>query len=172
MKVRIGNDICLHVSLLGSNMNDYVNIKSIKAYIINTTKQNDIDEQHRYDTIKYRNDIEERAGVVRYISRFPAEPFHKAYHGTPYDLCHSGHPTYHVHPVCCVAPYIGFGVHPHTFDPFHNHLYAFDDMKDLHDGMIANERNYKIMYDKCEYEAEVRSTEQKNKVLVYFPAEQ
>lgn len=171
MKVRIGNDICLHVSLLGDNTTDYVNIKTIRAYLINTSRQKEIDEEHRIDTIQYRDDIERRNGTVKYISRFPAEPFHHAYHGTPYDLCHSGHPTYHVHPIYAVAPYIGFGVHPHTFDPFHNHLWGYDDMMDVHDRMLRKDRDYVEKYDKCEFLAPVQATDKSNKVLVYFPAE-
>lgn len=171
MKVRIGNDICLHVSLLGDRNNDYVNIKRIRAYLVNVTRQHQIDEDHRRDTIQYRDQIEKRNGMVRYISRFPAEPFHHAYHGTPYDLCHSGHPTFHVHPVHCIAPYIGFGVHPHTFDPFHNHLWGYDDMMDIHNKMMIKDREYVDLYDKCEFLAPVNSTDEPNKVLVYFPAE-
>lgn len=170
MKVRIGNDICLHVSLLGENVNDYINIASIRAYLVNVTRQQELDYEHRRDTIQYRNEIEDRSGVVRYISRFPAEPRYPGYHGTPYDICHSGHPTYHVHPVHCVAPYIGFGVHPHTFDPFHNHLYAFDDMSDAAERMLHKDRDYLERYDQCEFLAPVRSTDQKNKVIVDFPA--
>jgi len=110
---------------------------------------------------------------VKYISRFPAEPdhFHRAYHGTPYDLMHCGHPTYHAHPVYCVAPYIGFGVHPHTFDPYHNHLWGYDDLQDLHAKMMYKEEDYKKQYEACEFMAPVSSSEQQGKVYVDFPAE-
>jgi hypothetical protein len=171
MKVRIGNDIRLHVSLLGSKINEYLKIDSIKAYIINVSRQKDVDEQHRHDSIRYSDELDDRRRVVRYISRFPAEPHHHAYHGTPYDLCHCGHPTFHVHPVAVVAPYIGFGVHPHTFDPFHNHLWGYDDMMDLHGRMFHNEELYRQHYKECEFLAPVSATESPNKVDVYFPAE-
>lgn len=175
MKVRIGNDIRLHVTLLGNHGTDWdpVNIKTLRAFLVNTSRQHDIDEQHRHDSINYANDVEDRRRVVKYISRFPAEPnhFHRAYHGTPYDLMHCGHPTFHVHPVYCVAPYIGFGVHPHTFDPFHNHLWGYDDLQDLHAKMMYKEEDYKKQYHDCEFMAPVSASEKKGKVYVDFPAE-
>lgn len=171
MKVRIGNDICLHVTLLGNKGTDYLNIKSMRAYLVNVSRQRDIDEEHRHDSVHYHDEIEDRKRVVRYISRFPAEPHHHAYHGTPYDLCHCGHPTFHVHPIHCVAPYIGFGVHPHSFDPFHNHLWGYDDMMDLHGRMLHNEEHYRKEYEECEFLAPVSAAGEPNKVNVYFPAE-
>lgn len=170
MKVRIGNDIRLHVTLLGDRTTDYVNIKSVHAYLVNTSRQHDIDEQHRHDSIDYADKLEERRRLVKYVSRFPAEP-HRGYRGTPYDLMHCGHPTFHVHPVWCVAPYIGFGVHPHTFDPYHNHLWGYDDMQDLHAKMMYKEEDYKQQYSECEFVAPVSASDQVNKVYVDFPAE-
>lgn len=170
MKVRIGNDIRLHVTLLGDRTTDYVNIKSVHAYLVNTSRQHDIDEQHRHDSIDYADKLEERRRLVKYVSRFPAEP-HRGYHGTPYDLMHCGHPTFHVHPVWCVAPYIGFGVHPHTFDPYHNHLWGYDDMQDLHAKMMYKEEDYKQQYSECEFVAPVSASDCVNKVYVDFPAE-
>lgn len=84
MKVRIGNDICLHVTLLG-RQDKYINIKSVRAYLINTSHKDDMKEL-----------IEGERRTVRYVSRFPMEPHTRAYRGTAYDLCHSGHPTFHV----------------------------------------------------------------------------
>lgn len=170
MKVRIGNDIRLHVTLLGDRTTDYVNIKSVHAYLVNTSRQHDIDEQHRHDSIDYADKLEERRRLVKYVSRFPAEP-RRGYRGTPYDLMHCGHPTFHVHPVWCVAPYIGFGVHPHTFDPYHNHLWGYDDMQDLHAKMMYKEEDYKQQYSECEFVAPVSASDSVNKVYVDFPAE-
>lgn len=157
MKVRIGTDICLHVSLL-SNKKNYINIKSVKAYLINTSKEEDM-----------KNFIESEKRTVRYVSRFPIEPDCIDYKSTCHDLCHSGHPTFHVNPVMyTVMPYGGFGVYPHTFDSFYcgnnNRLW-----------------NYGIPCEKCircgniqefyKYCAPVKATEYNNKINVYFPAE-
>lgn len=171
MKVRIGNDICLHVTLLGNQGIDYINIKSIRAFLINTSKQQDLDAQRRYDSVHYHDEMEDRRRVVKYVGRFPAEPHCRPYHGTPYDLLHCGHPTFHVHPVWAVAPYVGFGVYPHTFDPFHNHLWGYDDMMDLHDKMLMKDEDYKEQYGRCEFMAPVMATDQPNVVDVHFPAE-
>ena len=127
------------VYLLADDDSTLANIKSLRAYLINTTRQNDIDDQHRRDSINYANDIEERNGVVKYISRFPAEPCCGNYNSSPYDLMHCGHPSYYVRPMHCVAPYTGFGVYPHTFDPFRNQLWAYDDNSDLHNKMLYKE---------------------------------
>lgn len=171
MKVRIGNDICLHVTLLGDEGMDYINIKSIRAFIVNTSKQHELDVQRRYDSVKYHDEIEDRRGVVKYISRFPAEPHCRPYHGTPFDLMHCGHPTFHVHPIWGYNPYCGFGIRPHTFDPFHNHLWGCDDMMDLHDKMLMKDEDYKEQYGRLEFMAPVMATEQPNTVDVHFPAE-
>lgn len=171
MKVRIGNDICLHVTLLGDKGVDYINIKSIRAFIINTSKQHELDVQRRYDSVHYHDEMEDRRGVVKYISRFPAEPHSRPYHGTPYDLMHCGHPTFHVHPIWGYHPYCGFGVRPHTFVPFHNHLWGYDDMMDLHDKMLMKDEDYKEQYGRLEFMAPVMATDKPNTVDVHFPAE-
>lgn len=157
MKVRIGNDICLHVTLLGNK--NTINIESVRAYLINTSRKNDIEEL-----------MNQERRTVRYISRFPAEPHCRGYKGTPYDLCHSGHPTFHVHPVCVVAPYVGFGVHPHSFDPFHNHLWAHGCEDEFCD-RFPLEMDHVDIQDPFKYRAIVKATGEQDKIDVYFPAE-
>lgn len=171
MKVRIGNDICLRVSLLGKNYNDYVNIKSIKAYLINTSRKHDLKEL-----------LEGEERTVRYVSRFPEEPHCRAFRSTPYDLCHSGHPTFHVKPICFRAYYTGFEVLPHSFDPFHNHLWAYGHPHWHNDGFhpchececgipLNDELDHIDIPDPDKFRAPVKAADEKNKIYVYFPAE-
>lgn len=153
MKVRIGNDICLNVALI-SNSEDYINIKSLQAYLIKTT-----------ETI---NCPAEEEKIFQYIGRFPIELGVPAYNSTKYNLCHCGNPTFHVRPVQNVVPvYAGFGVYPHTFDglmtafdPYYNHLWS-----------ISKAKPIKKDPDADKYLARVYATRYPNKVKVYFPAE-
>ena len=143
--------------------------------------------------------IEGERRTVRYVSRFPMEPHTRAYRGTAYDLCHSGHPTFHVQPVCCVAPYVGFGVHPHSFDPFyhghcgrifdgchdrifghchehpfdpyHNHLWGWGVPEDFDPFFMGREGDHLDLPDLDKFRAPVKATEYNNKIKVYFPAE-
>lgn len=157
MKVRIGNDICLHVTLLGNKTT--INVEFVRAYLINTSRKNDIKEL-----------MEGERRAVRYISRFPAEPHDRAYRGTPYDLCHSGRPTFHVRPVCVIAPYVGFGVYPHSFDPFRNHLWAYGCEDEFCD-KFPEEKDHMDIPDPDKYRAIVKATGEQDKIDVYFPAE-
>lgn len=159
MKVRIGNDICLYVTLLGKNRNDYVNIKSIKAYLINTSRKNDIKEL-----------IEGEKRTVRFVSRFPEEPRCPEFRSTPYDLFQCGHPTFHVKPHCYKAYYTGFQVFPHTFEPFHNHLWAYG-CPDKCPMPPHDEMDHMDIPDPNKYVAPVKAAESADKVYVYFPAE-
>lgn len=159
MKVRIGNDICLYVTLLGNNRNDYVNIKSIKAYLINTSRKHDIKDL-----------IEGEQRTVRFVSRFPEEPKCPEFRSTPYDLLHCGHPTFHVKPHYYKAYYTGFHVFPHTFEPFHNHLWAYG-CPDKCPMPPHDELDHVDIPDPDKYLAPVKSTSESDKVLVYFPAD-
>lgn len=151
-KVRIGNDICLNVRLIGDE-NSYINIRSIQAYLINT------------DTDKPKE--EEQPNVVRYIGRFPIELGAPAYNSTDYDLCHCGNPTFHVRPIQNIVPiYAGFGVYPHTFDgivtpfdPYYNHLWNVSKV-------VEKKKEQKD--DK--YQAKVFATKSPDTVKIYFPA--
>lgn len=136
MKIRIGNDIRLDVTLINSKHDDNVNIKSIKAYIINTTIEN--------------RRVEEAKNKMRFISRFPVEPYVDAYSSTAHDIKSAGYPTWHAFPQNYVyGSYAGFGVHPHWDDkyrPMPKHNFS-------------------------EFCAPVKATEDTNVVQVSFPAE-
>lgn len=118
MKVRIGNDIKLSVlftykdgawyigdkfpirlGATGENNTQNVNIKSIKAFLINTTKRKEI-----YDDLKKK---------TRFVSRFPIEPYFEAYSSTPYDIKSCGRPGWRAFPHNMKhRSYPGFGVYP------------------------------------------------------------
>lgn len=76
-----------------------ISIRSVKAFIINTTREAERERDLRNKT--------------RFISRFPIEPHMDAYLSTPYDICSSGYPTWRAYPHCHYIPtYTGFGLHP------------------------------------------------------------
>lgn len=137
MKIRIGNDISLDVTLLYNSYNDeYVNINSIKAFIINASKEKEFEE-----------DLNNR---VKFISRFPVEPYVDAYTSTAYDIKSSGYPTWRAYPKNHVyGTYSGFGLNPYwpnIYRPMPEH-------------------------NLTEYQAEIKYTEDRDKVRVFFPAE-
>lgn len=181
MKVRIGNDICLYVNLLGNKNFDAVNINSINAYLINVSKWHDLmDEQYR-ETALMQNEIERRKDRIKYVSRFPVEPLF-GFHPTPYDICGAGRPCFHHHPMMYVPVYPGYGVNVHTFDQgcfgprewchdHEPHTWRNDDMNDIF--MAAGYKHMDIQrdYDRCRFLAPVEATETKNKVKVFFPAQ-
>lgn len=165
MKVRIGNDICLDVALLGSK-DDYINIKSIQAYLINSqTETNVVKEEPKY---------------VQYVGRFPIELGVPAYESTEYDLCQCGHPTFHVRPLQSITPvYAGFSVYPHTFDgmcrcafnPYCNHLWQWNKPQCGCNCANKIEDDKEYPFGKDAYLAKVYATKYTNRVKVYFPAE-
>ena len=78
---------------------DTINIKSIKVYIINTSR-----EKEKADKI---------ANCTKFISRFPCEPHHPAFEPSAYDLNLAGLPRYYAYPEYhCHYFYHGFGLHP------------------------------------------------------------
>lgn len=174
MKVRIGNDIRLSVNLLSRNGFDAINIHSMKAYLINTSKYDRICRKIEED----RKWEEEHKHTPKFISRFPIEPHdhhrphhhsHPDYCATDYDICCSGRPVYHVHPTWYVPVYHGFGVYPHSFEPHlwhtrdeHHGLYPFTDCKP---------HGVEPHLDHLRFEAPVESTEDRDRVRVYFPGE-
>lgn len=112
-----------------------VSIRSVKAIIINTSKEKQINDDLRKKT--------------RFISRFPIEPYVRAFDATPYNLCVSGYPTWRAYPHrYCVHPYHGFGVYP-EWDGIYHKL-----------PIINN----------TEYVAKVSATKLQNVVEVHFPA--
>lgn len=98
-RIRIGNDIRLRINLLDMKGVDTINIKSIKVYIINTSR-----EKEKADKI---------ANCTKFISRFPCEPHHPAFEPSAYDLNLAGLPRYYAYPEHhCHYFYHGFGLHP------------------------------------------------------------
>lgn len=168
-KIRIGNDIRLLVNLTGSKNIDAVNIHSVEAYLINTTKWMDLNEEHFRESAMMHDEMECRKHKIRFVSRFPVEPWVFGHHycPNPHDICCSGRPCYHVHPIPFVPVYPGFGVHPHTFEP---HTWCRDDMHDLFDRAMWKNEDLQHGFDRCRYLAPVESTESKNVIKVYFPA--
>ena len=105
MKIRIGNDIKLYVTLLSSKVIDSVNIKSIEAFVINATKEHEQTEDLKNKT--------------RFISRFPVEPYVDAFCSTAYDIKSSGYPTWRAYPQNYIyGSYAGFGYKPYWPDHF------------------------------------------------------
>ena len=99
MKIRIGNDICLRVTLSDIHAGLPVNIKGVRAFIVNDTLIK-----------KAKRDLENK---TRFISRFPIEPCVGAYSSTAYNINCSGFPMYREYPknhLC--ATYAGFGPRP------------------------------------------------------------
>lgn len=109
-------------------------IRSVKAYVINTSKE---------------KERAQRDKKPKFISRFPIEPYVNAFDSNAYDICCSGHPTYHCYPYPHrIVPYGGFGVHPcweGIYKKFHKH----DDLR---------------------YCAQVYATNKQNVVELSFPA--
>ena len=187
MRVRIGNDICLYVNLLGNKNLDAVNINSINAYLINTSKWQDLmDEQYR-ETALMNDEIMCRRDRIKFVSRFPLEPHFPGFHPTPYDVCCTGNPCYHQHPIPYIPIYHGYHVYPHTFEhgcygpcawhtnhPHHlcePHTWGCDDMHDIIDRAGFKHLDMQRQYDRCRFLAPVEATDSKNKIKVYFPAQ-
>lgn len=187
MNIRIGNDICIYVNLLGNKNLDAVNINSIEAFLINTSKWQDLmDEQYRESALM-QDEFNCRRDRIKFVSRFPVEPCFPGFHPTPYDVCCTGHPCYHQHPIPYIPIYHGYGVHPHTFErgcfgpcawhtnhPHHlhePHTWACDDMHDVIDRAGVKYMDMQRQYDRCRFLAPVEATDNKNKIKVYFPAQ-
>lgn len=124
-----------------------ISIRSVKAILINTTRQKDYAEALKRNT--------------RFIKRFPIEPELEAFHSTPYDICNSGYSTWRAYPNRPWGrpwghmwghhghPYHGFGLKPH-WEGLGKPL---------------------CMHKDFEYNATVCATEKQNVVEVSFPAE-
>ena len=93
-KIRIGTDIRLTIQLRLPN-GTLSNIKSAKAFFINTTLQEDLERQY-----KNKN---------RFMWRFPKEVFTNEFDSTPYNINSLGYPRYNV---ITHNYYKGFGLHP------------------------------------------------------------
>ena len=95
MKIRIGNDVKLQVSLSLGDEVDYTNIQSMRAIFVNTTLKEKLEKEY----IKKN----------RFIGRFPIEPFVDEYTPNAYCINSNGNPRYHVR---VYNQYNGFGVKP------------------------------------------------------------
>lgn len=95
MKIRIGNDVQLKVSLSLGEEVEHTNIQSMRAIFVNATLKDKIKEE-----FKKKN---------RFIGRFPIEPFVDEF--TPCNCCINsmGYPRYNVK---VFNEYNGFGVNP------------------------------------------------------------
>lgn len=168
MKIRIGNDINLAVNLLGSKNIDAVNLQSVNAYLINKTKYEDLlDQQHREQALM-QDEMDIRKARVKYVSRFPVEPYPIEFRPTPYDLCCGGVPCYHARPLHYIPVYHGFGVYPHTFE---SGIWHKDDMEDLYVKAGFKYMDMQKEYDRCRFLAPVEATDTKSRIKVFFPAE-
>lgn len=74
-------------------------IRSVKAILVNTTKQQEYILQLDKDS--------------KFIARFPIEPQCRSFDSTSYNICNSGYPTYRAYPGrYYIFPYEGYGVCP------------------------------------------------------------
>ena len=135
-KFRIGNDLKMRVSLLKkTNQNDLLNVQTLKAFFINTTMV----ERHKQKT----------NSKLKFLSRYPLEPYIEQYMATEYNLNNSGYPSYIAYPHTHLhATYGGFGVYP-----------------DWHDHYCPVQPGWQF-----ECMGIVRATENRGIIDVYFPA--
>ena len=84
MKIRIGNDLLFRVTLNNISSTDSINIKSLQAFIINSS-------------LKDEHDLSLRK-KLRFLGRFPIEPCCDAYIPTGYDIKTAGYPSYIAYP--------------------------------------------------------------------------
>lgn len=94
MKIRIGNDIKLNVKLTFAGQQT-VNIQSMKAVIINSSMEEEKQKE-------YKN-------KMRFVGRFPVEPFLDEYTPNMYNINCSGYPGYFA---TVANKYFGFGINP------------------------------------------------------------
>lgn len=169
-KVNIGSDIKLTVHLNTKYLAP-LNIHSVQAYLVNTTIKSELEKQIRIAKSEYSNALADKADNIQFISRFPKEPHFKGYISSHYDICQCGYPHYHSCPCHHRPVYPGFGVHPHTFDGFRNHLWAHYDLCPLIDKIKLAEEQYDKSKEFLSYQALVEETANANTILVYFPGE-
>ena len=111
-------------------------IRSVKAILINETLK-----QKRIKDLKNKD---------KFISRFPIEPYLRAYASSPYNIHNSGYPTWRAYPKNHMfASYHGFGVNP-DWDSIYREIPTRNDI---------------------EYLANTAATDKQNVVEVIFPAQ-
>lgn len=85
--------------LYGKPIGRPISIRSVKAVLVNTTKQEE-----------YNKLLQKKS---RFIARFPIEPDCKPFEATEYNICNSGYPTYRAYPGrFYTIPYSGYGIYP------------------------------------------------------------
>lgn len=90
-----------------------ISIRNVKAFIINTSRQ------ERY--------MEQAKKKTKFINRFPIEPCLDCFNANPYDICNSGYATWRAYPRHhWFHPYTGFGVYP-AWDAIYKPLPARND---------------------------------------------
>lgn len=97
------------------------------------------------------------------------EPYFKDYVSNCYNIGCCGHPHYFARHCHCVPMYCGFGVYPHTFDGFRNHLWAHYDMDPLREKIRRAEDLYHRSEQFLQYQALVEETQDPSTINVYFP---
>lgn len=167
-KINIGSDIKLTVRLNTSYLAP-LNIHSVQAYLINTSVKSDLEGQIKAAYDEYNLAMAEKADKIRYISRFPMEPYFKDYMSNCYNIGQCGHPHYYARHCHCVPMYCGFCAYPHTFDGFRNHLWAHYDMDPLRQKIKRAEDLYHRTEQFLQYRALVEQTADPAIINVYFP---
>lgn len=164
MDIRIGNDVRMILTLRGPQDYDSSNIKQLRCYLINTSKP----EHCECD------------GKCPIPRRFPNEPFPQFYTPTPYTLHGCGKPCYHVYPYNSKRRYDAYSC------GFHDYHY-WDGYRGfgLVPGKFSADPGYNMPLLPCgpcdckkkcpqapmDFLAPYKILEEKNKIEVYFPAQ-
>lgn len=83
-----------------------IGIRSVKAYLINTSKEKEWEDRLNKST--------------KFIARYPIEPCFECFHADPYNVHGCGYPTWRAYPYKFgMPPYHGFGVRPEWYDIYH-----------------------------------------------------
>jgi hypothetical protein len=133
MKIRKGNDIRLRIRLpyTSSESVSPVNIQTARAYFVNTTLKNLAEA-----------DLNR---IIRFIGRFPIEPFVDEFQPNRYNINSVGNPVYNA---LVANRYNGFGYKPNWRESF--------PVKEI---------------NLTTYQAKVERTEDPDMIVVTFPAE-
>lgn len=80
-----------------------IGIRSVKAYLINTSKEKEWHDKLEKST--------------KFIARYPIEPCYECFHADPYNVHGCGYPTWRAYPYRYgMYPYHGYGVNPQWHD--------------------------------------------------------
>lgn len=145
MNIRIGNDIKLEFTLRGPENVDFLNVKQMRCYLINTSTDN-------------------KNCACDIFKRFPREPFPQFYTPSKYTLHGCGRFEYNVNPSYTKCGYaLSSGFHdPHYWPCYNGFGINPGHFIDCHHG----HHNYKSPT----YLAHSELLEGENKACAYFPA--